>query len=65
MPYVAGKTNSGMTVPTAQLTDVISCRSISLFPGPPCLSLNLSLFGKCLFKLIKALLHCLSLNLTF
>ena len=29
-PCVNGKTNSGITVPSAQLTDVVSCWSISL-----------------------------------
>ena len=56
-PCVAEKTNSGMTVPSPQWADVVSCWSISLVSGLPRLSLCLSLFGKCIFKLGKALLH--------
>ena len=59
MPSVAEKTNSGVTVPSTQWADVVSCWSISLVSGLPRLSLCLSLFGKCIFKLGKALLHCL------
>ena len=58
-PCVAEKTNSGMTVPSTQWADVVSCWSISLVSGLPRLSLCLSLFSKCIFKLGKALLHCL------
>ena len=58
-PCVAEKTNSGMTIPSTQGADVVSCWSISLVSGLPRVSFSFSLFGKCIFKLGKALLHCL------
>ena len=64
-PCVAGKTNSGMTVSSAMWADVVSCWSISLVKGFPCLSLCLNLFGKSLFKLRKALLQYLPPSWTF
>ena len=48
-----------VTVPSTQWADVVSCWSISLVSGLPRVSLCFSLFGKCIFKLGKALLHCL------
>ena len=54
------KDHSGMPVPSfTQWADLVSCWSISLNSGLPRLSLCVSLFGKCLFGLREALLHCL------
>lgn len=45
-PCVAGKTISGITVPSAQWADLVSCWCISLVLGLPCFSLFFCLFSK-------------------
>lgn len=54
------KDQFGNDSPFHTVSRLVGCWSISLISGLcPCLSLCLRLFSKCLFKLGKALLHCL------
>lgn len=45
-PCVAGKTISGITVPSAQWAHLVSCWCISFVLGLPCFSLYFCLFSK-------------------
>ena len=58
------KDHSGMTVLSSVWVDLVSFWSISLNSGLHRLSLCLSPFGKCLFRLGEALLQCLPPSLT-